>query len=106
MTIETPMTVATPTVVLWPSVSVPHSASLAMVPKITFEATFHRFDADLFLEECCWGDNMNLVGGWATPLKTMKVNWDDDIPNRWENKNWQPNHQPVNSMIISDDNNR
>ena len=24
---------------------------------------------------------MNLVGGWATPLKTMKVNWDDDIPN-------------------------
>ena len=22
-----------------------------------------------------------LVGGWATPLKNMKVNWDDDIPN-------------------------
>ena len=21
-----------------------------------------------------------LVGGWATPLKNMKVNWDDDIP--------------------------
>ena len=22
-----------------------------------------------------------LVGGWATPVKNMKVNWDDDIPN-------------------------
>ena len=28
----------------------------------------------------------NLVGGSATPLKNMKVNWDDDIPNIWENK--------------------
>ena len=36
-----------------------------------------------------------LVGGWATPLKNMKVNWDDEIPNIWENKQWQPNHQPV-----------
>ena len=26
-----------------------------------------------------------LVGGWATPLKNMKVNWDDEIPNIWEN---------------------
>ena len=26
--------------------------------------------------------------------KIMKVNWDDDIPNIWENKKWQPNHQP------------
>ena len=24
-----------------------------------------------------------LIGGWATPLKNMKVNWDDDIPNIW-----------------------
>ena len=30
-----------------------------------------------------------------TPLKNMKVNWDDDIPNIWENKKWQPNHQPA-----------
>ena len=35
-----------------------------------------------------------LVGGSATPLKNMKVNWDDDIPNIWEKKKWQPNHQP------------
>ena len=29
-----------------------------------------------------------LSGWWAraTPLKNMKVNWDDDIPNIWENK--------------------
>ena len=26
-----------------------------------------------------------LVGGWATPLKNMKVNW-DDIPNTWKKK--------------------
>ena len=31
-----------------------------------------------------WG--IHLVGGWATPLKNMKVNWDDEIPNLWENK--------------------
>ena len=30
-----------------------------------------------------------------TPLKNMKVNWDDEIPNIWENKKWQPNQQPV-----------
>ena len=26
-----------------------------------------------------------LVGGIPTPLKSMKVNWDDDIPNIWKN---------------------
>ena len=26
-----------------------------------------------------------LVGGWATPLKDMNVNWDDQQPNIWEN---------------------
>ena len=30
--------------------------------------------------------DLKLVGGWATPLKNMKVNWDDEIPNIWENK--------------------
>ena len=29
-----------------------------------------------------------LVGGWPTPLKNMKVSWDDDIPNIWKNKKW------------------
>ena len=27
-----------------------------------------------------------LVGGLPTPLKNMKVSWDDDIPNIWKNK--------------------
>ena len=36
-----------------------------------------------------------LVGSSATPLKNMKVNWDDEIPNIWENKIDVPNHQPV-----------
>ena len=25
-----------------------------------------------------------LVGGWPTPLKDMKVSWDDEIPNIWK----------------------
>ena len=29
------------------------------------------------------------------PLWKILVNWDDDIPNIWENKKWQPNHQRV-----------
>ena len=29
-----------------------------------------------------------------TPLKNMKVSWDDDIPNIWGNKIYGPNHQP------------
>ena len=33
-----------------------------------------------------WILGESLVGGWATPLKNMKVNWDDDIPNIWKNK--------------------
>ena len=27
-----------------------------------------------------------LVGGWPTPLKNMKVSWDDEIPNIWQIK--------------------
>jgi len=36
------------------------------------------------------------IAGWwfqPTPLKNIKVSWDDDIPNIWKNKN-VPNHQP------------
>ena len=28
----------------------------------------------------------DLVGGLPTPLKNMKVNWDGNIPNIWDNK--------------------
>ena len=42
-------------------------------------------------------DGMGMVGGWGnihsysgwwglpTPLKNMKVNWDDELPNIWKN---------------------
>ena len=40
------------------------------------------------------GCYLHLVGGWATPLKNMKVNW-DDYSQIWENKIDVPNHQPV-----------
>ena len=41
-----------------------------------------------------------LVGGIPTPLKNLKVNWDDDIPN-WMEKNHVPNHQTVQVLGIS-----
>ena len=34
----------------------------------------------------------------------MKVNWDDDIPNIWENESHVPNHQPEMHLIILDSN--
>ena len=34
-----------------------------------------------------------------TPLKNMKVSWDDEIPNIWNNKFHVPNHQPVDIYI-------
>ena len=41
-----------------------------------------------------FGGNEDLVGGWATPLKNLNVNWDDYSLYIWENIKWQPNHQP------------
>ena len=35
-------------------------------------------------------------GWWFEPLWKILVNWDDEIPNIWENKIHVPNHQPVN----------
>ena len=36
-----------------------------------------------------------LVGGWATPLKNMSSSIGMmRFPTEWENKKWQPNHQP------------
>ena len=40
-------------------------------------------------------NNSDLVGGWATPLKNMKVNWDDQQPNINGKIKHVPNHQPV-----------
>ena len=39
-----------------------------------------------------------LVGGWATPLKNMNVNWDDEIPNIWENT--KNGNQTTNQFTI------
>ena len=36
-----------------------------------------------------------LVGGLNPSEKYEFVNWDDDIPNIWENKIDVPNHQPA-----------
>ena len=36
-----------------------------------------------------------VVDGVPTPLKNMKVNWEDDIPKIWENTSHVPKHQPV-----------
>ena len=47
---------------------------------------------DFQIEHCDFPQHI-LVGGIPTPLKNMKVNWDDDIPNIWENKIHVPNHQ-------------
>ena len=39
----------------------------------------------------------NLSGWWyvSTPLKNMKVNWDDELPNIWKKQIHVPNHQSV-----------
>ena len=38
---------------------------------------------------------MNCMSGWwFQPIWTILVNWDDEIPNIWKNKN-VPSHQPV-----------
>jgi hypothetical protein len=42
-----------------------------------------------------WCHLYNLVGGIPTPLKNMKVSWDDEIPNIWKVIGHVPNHQPV-----------
>ena len=34
----------------------------------------------------------------STPLKNIKVNWDDDIPNIWKNKH-VPNYQPAGLIL-------
>jgi hypothetical protein len=43
-----------------------------------------------------------LVGGIPTPLKNMKVGWDDEIPNVWKNKNiFQTTNQNRSNRLYS-----
>ena len=48
------------------------------------------------------GNRQSSTGWWFfyPSEKYDFVNWDDDIPNIWENKKWQPNHQPVHVELI------
>ena len=48
------------------------------------------------------GNRQSSTGWWFfyPSEKYDCVNWDDDIPNIWENKKWQPNHQPVHVELI------
>ena len=45
---------------------------------------------------CQWFYDPIRSGWWlGHPSKKYDfVNWDDEIPNIWENNKWQPNHQP------------
>ena len=54
---------------------------------------FREVDAQYNL----WVNKMWLVV--STPLKKILVNWDDDIPNIWDNKIDVPNHQPEMVMF-------
>ena len=40
-----------------------------------------------------------MTGCWFEPLWKILVNWDDDIPNIWENKIDVPNHQPDEQRV-------
>ena len=43
---------------------------------------------------------------WLVHLKNMKVNWDDEIPNIWENKKWQTKPPTRTSFKIKPDDKR
>ena len=61
-----------------------YTKNLAKVPCLVASTSISaRFHYHLLL----------LVGGIPTPLKNLKVSWDDDIPNIWKIKH-VPNHQP------------
>ena len=54
-------------------------------------------------------DNLWIIYGYGwwlnmvkqTPLKNMKVNWDDDIPNLWEKMFQTTNQKKVASELIT-----
>ena len=59
-----------------------------------------RFDMRLYhvILRMVRGSWLTKSSGWWLGHPSEKyesVNWDDDIPNIWENKTWQPDHQPV-----------
>ena len=59
---------------------------LTMVYKPTYnwEATHCSNRKIIMVNSGVYGGYNYLVGGIPTPLKNMKVGWDDDIPNIWK----------------------
>ena len=75
-----------------------HSARRRSKPKATqFEGKFHGQSKwiELVDPEEFWKNKSHLVGGWATPLKNMKVSWDDYSQSIYGNiKNVPTTNQP------------
>ena len=42
-------------------------------------------------------------GCWLSPLKNMKVNWDDEIPNRWKHKMKPTNKMNAHTYVTGTD---
>ena len=57
----------------------------------------NEIDIDCHLWGSMFHPNSTLLGGWATPLKNMSssIGMMRFPQYEWENKKWQPNHQPV-----------
>ena len=67
---------------VWHSSS-PYHPSLSFVHLLRGSSTAVEEEAAKS-KTCSSPQNSWLVGGWATPLKNMKVDWDDQNPNIWE----------------------
>ena len=53
-----------------------------------------------FVGNCFGGiKHIQLVGGIPTHLKNMKINWNDEIPNIWENKPVMFQSPPTRNML-------
>ena len=57
-----------------------------LTPMLFIYSTYHWLHPYPYYTHIPQLHPFNLVGGIPTPLKNMKVNWDDEIPNIWENK--------------------
>jgi len=73
--------------------------TLAMLHPVVYPVTSSYISVTMFF---CFMLFFHIFIYWlvvSTPLKNMKVKWDDYIPNIWNNHPNVPNHQPVYSYI-------
>ena len=75
-----------------------HDISIFLIPK---KSRRHESESEVFNQSCSTqsrgsGDTNTVYSWWAraTPLKNMTSSIGMMIPYIWENKKWQPNHQP------------